>query len=57
MKQRAWDREMAAYTGYVTAAAIATWYSEGLPKWEDFYQTRDQTPSSDDYIERYNSWE
>lgn len=58
-KEQAWSREMAAYSGYVAAAAVATWYSEGLPRWEEFYKkpvepSRETT--SEEYIERYNSW-
>ncbi len=58
-KQQAWDREMAAYSGYVAAAAVATWYSEGLPRWEEFYKNPvepSRETTSEEYIERYNSW-
>lgn len=50
---------MAAYSGYVAAAAVATWYSEGLPRWEEFYKKPEEPQAectSEEYIERYNSW-
>ncbi|HPC90311.1 MAG TPA: hypothetical protein PKY93_08305 [Methanothrix sp.] len=50
---------MAAYSGYVAAVAVATWYTEGLPMWEEFYrkpEEQSQETTSEEYIERYNSW-
>ncbi|MCK9569474.1 hypothetical protein M0R72_11090 [Candidatus Pacearchaeota archaeon] len=59
-KQRAWEREMAAFGGYCAAAAVAKWYTDGLPPWQEFYrQPSEQEPeqTSEDYIARYNAWQ
>lgn len=59
LQEREFSREMAAFTGYCTAAAVAQWLNDGLPPFAEFYKRpEEQQPeqTSEEYIARYDSW-
>ncbi|HPM26589.1 MAG TPA: hypothetical protein PLD96_04560 [Methanothrix sp.] len=54
-------QELAAFTGYCAAAAVAKWWTEGLPPFDQFYKQPSEKPTSEtttaEYKARYDSWE
>lgn len=59
-KQQAWERECAAFSGYCAGAAFAAAWNGKLDTFDAFYHVPDTSEqaetTSDEYIERYNSW-
>jgi len=61
LRERAWVREQAAYSGWCAAKGVASWFNDGLPSFNEFYGIPDEAPlpkqyTSEEYVDRYNSW-
>lgn len=56
-REEARQERLAAFSGYCAAAAVAKWWTEGLPGFKDFYVIPDpkksapQSPELKDHIE------
>lgn len=54
-------QELAAFSGYCAAAAVAKWWTEGLPPFDEFYKPRKVESAHEtttaEYKARYDSWQ
>ena len=55
------QQESAAFSGYCAANAMAKWWTEGLPPFDQFYtrptEKQTQETSTAEYKARYDSWQ
>lgn len=61
LKETERAREMAAFSGYCAANAVAKWWTEGLPPFDQFYMRPSEKPTSEtttaEYKARFDSWQ
>ena len=57
-QEREHKQMLAVLTGYSAISALALYFSDGLPPFEEFYKVPEKAKeyTSEEYIERYESW-